>query len=234
MTLLWISLLLFAGLTVLFWAGSLVIQGYLYSEPAERLGLRAAASSAVMTLLFSFWTYLDQQSPDRYQTFFTFSAYDIQEVDQFTAIRASRSGQESRVPYQRAMGSSGNQAYRNNQDEVFTRSSADWLVTAIEIDHEGQPLRFEAVRQDGSFIEPVTFAEVDGDRYMLQNQLGQVVNPRSDLLLANLVLNLFQFVLWFLVFWIGLQYQPGHAVFFALFVGLAFMLIVLPVLFSEN
>src|SRR5262249_16234988 len=81
-------LLVFRGLAILLWAGSLFFQGYLYSEPAAGLHWRALAAGAVLTLFLAFWCFLDYRQPGRYSaTWFEPGTSEDQVFDKIWAVK---------------------------------------------------------------------------------------------------------------------------------------------------
>jgi hypothetical protein len=74
-------------LFALFWGGGMVAQGYLYSQPAERFPLRAAAAALLVGIFLILWCWIDKRSPRKYDTFFEFAPYETKPVDEFEAVR---------------------------------------------------------------------------------------------------------------------------------------------------
>src|SRR5207302_3123985 len=99
----------------------------------------------------------------------------------------------------------------------------------------GRKTRFEApLNPDGTFKivpnEPLQYAEVGGGRAMAEVALGQVTRTRTSLLWGNLLLNLAHLLVWFLAFWLLLEFQWSHALGLAAIFWLIFALTVWPVL----
>jgi hypothetical protein len=103
-TLLIVYLLLVAfTLLALLWLGTLVFQGYFYTEPAEQLYWRAPVAAAVLMLLFAVWAMLDVNSRGindqdlPFNTIFKFSDYvtmtaDGEPVKVLWVVRPSSTG----------------------------------------------------------------------------------------------------------------------------------------------
>jgi len=68
-----ILLLVWAGLVVLLWAGSVWFQGYIYSEPAPQLAWSAPVAGTVLAAFFALWCWIDYHSPGKYTDLFHFS-----------------------------------------------------------------------------------------------------------------------------------------------------------------
>src|SRR5581483_8442240 len=75
------------ALFALFWGGGLLAQGYLYSQPADRFPLRAAAGALLVGIFLTLWCWIDKRSPGRYDTFFEFAPYETRTFDEFEAVR---------------------------------------------------------------------------------------------------------------------------------------------------
>lgn len=237
MTIILIFALLFFGFTALLWGGTLIVQGYLYSEPAERLGLRATISGAALALFFAFWALLDQQTPGYYGHFFAFESQERTELDGFTAEREFATGTTKNVEYAVRRAGPGSRTYLGPDGKPFTPRSTDWLVKALLVKvNEGDegPVRFEAEMDDGAFAEPLRYTEVDGDRFIEGGSIGILTDPQPGRVVINLLLNLLHFVLWFGLICFVMEYHYGHALLMTFFLGLIGMLVILPVLFAQN
>lgn len=160
-------------LTAFFWASTLLLHNWLYSTPPERVGVRALAAAAVLTLFLSFWTLLDRKNPGRYDTFFDFTAYDIQDFDTFEAVRARpipgdppTFGPEQVVTYRRPTRGRRPSEYRPEEYRVlrpqditkgkekdavasgdpFNRAGTETMVIALRVPMpDAEPLRLDAV-----------------------------------------------------------------------------------------
>lgn len=232
-------LLTLVGLFGLFWGGTLLLQGYLYSLPPERLPLRAGIGAAVMTVFLSFWVHLDQESPDTYNTFFEFAAEDIIEFDQVTAVKRNRIGQESQVVYRLKAGGRRTIDYVDSTGQPFARNTPDSMVVAVLIEQDDQQIRLDAPLDDKGRFQPdedgrIVYSEAEGDRYMTDFAIGKLIDPKLGRVFANLLLNLVHFLLWFVVFWLALRFQWPHALGLAAIFGFAAMLLLMPVLFDQN
>src|SRR5207253_7344005 len=65
--------LLFLGIAVVLFAGTVVLQGALYSEPVNQLYWRAPLAGLLATLFFAGWCLLDYRSPGSYNALFDFT-----------------------------------------------------------------------------------------------------------------------------------------------------------------
>jgi hypothetical protein len=232
--LLLILVLVGVGVAILFAVGTLLIQGYLYSEPADGMPWRAAAAGAVMALFFAAWCWLDARAPGRYDTLFNFSPRDVTTFDQFWSERTGDRGKRE-ILFRKGRDTRGLVVYTDPDDRPWHRS-ADGVMTAIIVEEDGERKRFEAdMTPDGTFrIDPgqgVRYVEVGGrGRVMTEGSPGELVTTRYGLLAGNLLLNLAHLLAWFLCLWLLMQFQWPHALALAAAFWLAFGLAVWPVL----
>ncbi|VTS05153.1 hypothetical protein [Tuwongella immobilis] len=246
LTFLLLLILLYAAL----WGGSLILQGYFYNVPATGLIWRAAAGAAVMAVFLTIWYALDRRSPGKYDTFLNFTAYDIVELDTFDAIRVTPAGVEKVVTYTRPTRARRGSEYRTSDYKdakglSFNRSDTDSMVLAIRVKlpNVEEPIRLQAVdveKKDATgkvryvFNTPQEYREVGGNRTMMDQTVGKLIVPKGGTLFVNLLLNLLQYLLWMAVLWPILRYEFWHAFCGAIILGLATMLIGVPVLLGSN
>src|SRR3954469_21078736 len=116
-----IVVLIGAGVAMLVAAGTLVIQGYLYSEPVGGLAWRAPAVGAVASLFFGAWCALEWRSPGKYDTLWNFSTRDVRTVDQFWSERTNGPNKEE-VLYRRQTADRGTIRYVDPDGRPWRRS----------------------------------------------------------------------------------------------------------------
>src|SRR3954465_510978 len=92
--LLLILTLLAVAVAVLLAVGALVIQGYLYSEPARGIAWRSAAAGLVVAAFFGFWCWLEAHNPGRYDTLLNFNPQDTKVFDTFWTERTGDRGKQ--------------------------------------------------------------------------------------------------------------------------------------------
>lgn len=90
MNLLLLFFLVTLALFTVFWGGSLVVQGYLYQQPADRLPARAAIAAGLVGGFITFWVSVDRRNPEKYGTFFEFSGEKRTAFGEFEAVRWQR------------------------------------------------------------------------------------------------------------------------------------------------
>jgi hypothetical protein len=229
-----IVLVVAAGVAVLVAAGTLIIQGYLYSEPVGGLAWRAPAVGAAAGLFFGLWCGLEAKAPGRYDTLWNFSPREVKEFDRFWSERTT-GPTKTEIVYRRERGERGTPRYVDPDGRPWRRSD-NGLMTAVIVEEDGQKKRFEApLNPDKTFRldenGQVQYAEAGGDgRVMSEAALGQVTRTRAGLLVGNLLINLAHLLVWFLAIWLLLQFQWPHALGLAAIFWLVFSLTVWPVM----
>jgi hypothetical protein len=230
-------------LTALFWGGGLVLQGWLYSEPASRFWQRALAAGAGVALFLTFWCWVSGRSGGKVDTLFNFSQYDTQEITQFESVRKTRSGEEV-FTYRRTPSARGSASFVGGRPgqpvpTPWSRSDADAIVIALLVQEEGKdkPTRFNVqLDPNGKFPQAtdLRYVEEGGSRYISADNLGEIVRVRGGLVFWNFVLNLLHFGVWLAAIWLGLRFTFGHAFGLAIICWLAMELVVLPVMFQQT
>jgi hypothetical protein len=263
-----VSLLItFAALTftfaVVLYAVSYLLQGYFYSQPASWLPLRALAGGAVAAGFLTFWVYTNTRadSKDKYGTLFEFNSTASKPFDEFVAVRryltkdAEGKPREGRAKFVKV---NGNFIEGTDTSKVFKLTTADYLVTAIEVPEGEAKVRFDAELfvpdeakpgelrpwKPGDAAQPTysremvrTFREANGRRYIEFSQLGtpgSMQSPSRGAWVGAVLLNVVHLVIWFVVFWPILRFGSGVALGLAAFFCAATMLLAMPILFDRN
>jgi hypothetical protein len=229
---LWLTfLLIFVGLTVLFWWGTLFLQNYLYNEPVSEMFWRAPVAALVLTLFLGFWVRLDYRSPGHYNALFEFST--PLEEERFKQFWSVKNGKE--ILFKQAKNRQGRIVYRDAAQKEWSRSDTEGIVKAIIVEENGEKVRFEAqLTPDGKFKPgPVQYVEGGGrSRVMSEDDIGHLSRPRRGLLFLNLLLNGLHLGVWFLCLWLLLRFQWSHALGLAFVFWLA-LTFFLPTLFNK-
>ena len=232
-TLVLIVFVVFAVLSLLLAAWTLFFQGYIYSEPVAAIYWRAPAAGAALTLFLSLWIALDYRSVEkptdegRYRPLHELSARESERYDKLTAILPP---DRKKVQY----------AWQGNQ---YVSKSGQRLpgrpLEIIAADKEGQEHVFKPKTDEktGNFkVEEngrLRYYEEDNpNRYMEEDYPGLITIYHFNWLMMGLLLNFGFLIVWFLCFWLLLDFQWPHAL------GLAFgawliSLFVLPMLLTE-
>ena len=257
MTLLLVPALLAVALFALFWGGSLIAQGYLYQQPADRLPVRAVVASLIVTLFITFWMWLDKNNPGKYDTFFEFAPYSTTTFSEFEAVRWSpavaQKGKleirrdekgnpiEKLVKFKRPPGGKG-EFHEEGTNHPFLLNDAQMMTAALVLkpDDGDTPARFKAELKKDDKTGSVTytgerrFLEENGSRYVRSEQMGVLYVPSTAVVVLSLLINLLLFVVWLVALWPVLRFSFGHALGFAAVFGLTTMLLILPLLFKPN
>jgi hypothetical protein len=254
------------ALFALFWGGGLVAQGYLYSQPADKFPLRAAAGALLVGIFLTLWCWIDKRSPGRYDTFFEFAPYETRTFDEFEAVRwtadpaaavkgktefQQKDGQpvETVTKFRRVGGGKSGTFVEDGTANHFELSGTPkgggppTMTVALLVRPEpgADPVRLKADLKKDERIGALTwapgperrFTEENGSRYVNAYQMGVMYVPSSGVVATALLLNFAHFAVWFLAFWLLMQFRWTHALGFAVAMGLLTMLVVMPLLFKQ-
>jgi len=226
------------AITLFLWGGSMVLQGWLYQDPADRMPLRATAGGSLMALFLTLWCLIDARSGGKYDTLFEFSPIEITNVDSFDSILKTNQPNETIVPYHKKIGTRGSSSdFIDAKGALWAKNTADSMVVAILVrdKDKAEPVRFNAnLDPQGNFPRDKTelrFTDAAG-RYMMVDSLGRIYRKKTGVLLANLLLNGLHFILWWAVLWFGLRYNLWHAFCLAFAIWLFTMVGIQPMLFT--
>lgn len=243
------------GLFALFLGGGLVAQGYLYQNPAERMPLRALAAAVLVSGFVTFWVWVDQRAPGRYDTFFNFSAETSSEFNEFEAVRWMGGGGKLNVDSAgnytettaRFKRSSSAAKFREegSGNEFVLQGHADgrtYLTGAIRVKgpDDPEPVRYGAMfnpakpKENPEYAPARRFVEEKGSRYVEVHKLGTLFVPSTGTVMAALLLNFMLIVVWLAAFWPVLRFSLAHSLIFAGSLALLTMLAIMPVLFKQN
>jgi hypothetical protein len=253
--LLMVTLALFALLL----GGGLVAQGYLYQQPADRMPVRALVGAVVVGVFITFWVWVDQRNPGRYDTFFNFAAYTTTEFNEFEALRwtsggdgkiktdASGNPAEVAVKFKRSS-AKGAQFLEEGTGNPFkmngtTTGGTAYMTGAIRVKTEAdpEPVRYNAVLQESSNPQVKSyppgdrkFVEEKGSRYVMEQQLGTLFVPSTGTVVVALLLNFLLVAAWLVAFWPVMRFSLTHALILTIACALLSMLTVMPLLFKLN
>jgi hypothetical protein len=225
--------------TLLLWGGSMLLQGWLYQDPAAQMPLRAALGGFVMAGFFTLWNYVDAKSGGgKYDTLFEFSPMEVTDHNAFDSVMKRAAGEPITIHYHKRAGSRGASAdFVDDKGQPWKRNTSESMVVAILLTEKDQPepTRFDAnLDKNGNFpaqASDLRFTDKQG-RYMTVDSLGRVYRKRSGVLFAALLLNGLHFVLWWMVLWLALRYTIWHAFGLAFVLWLFLMVAVQPVMFG--
>jgi hypothetical protein len=236
------------GLTALFWALAVSVQGYLYNQPADKLPLRALVAGLGVAIFLTGWTYLNTRAAhaNKYGVLHEFVATSQVEVNEFEAVRQwprlkNEKGQpkETTAPFKwQPGGPGGGKFVEADTGKEFQTNTSDYMTVALLVPAGGSKARFEAELQDGAYTtradDERRFTEQGGGRFIDARNPRHMEVPSTGGLVVAVAVNVLHFVVWFLAFWLGLRFTVGHSLGLAAAFGAASMLILMPLLFDLN
>lgn len=250
MTLLLTFVLVTVSLTALFWGLSMFLQPFLYSEPADHLGLRSLAGGLILGVFLTGWTYINTRASHqgKYDTILEFKPTTTRELSEFQAVhRLNRKGDDGQwveelVPFRLSV---NRFVETGDSTRHFTitgsRNGTQFMTVALMIPQSGggEPKRYDAnLSPDGAtFVaraEETVFTEKGGSGYVEAGLPGVVYSPSLFTVIVALLLNSVHYAIWFAVFWPILRYSSEAALGLAFGFGLLTMLMAMPLLFEEN
>ena len=240
------------GLFAFFWGLALFLHGYLYSQIADRLPIRAAVSAVLVACGLTGWTVLNTRAshPDKYGVLIGFDRMmtptSSKEVGEFEAVRRlGRAGTRGElVPLTDDKGQPREQTVRFVWDgrdgfvaadtrAKFELLTSSYLTTALVVPDAAGPARFEAVLDNGRFTPDKRFVDPAGRSIDGTSPRAMQV-PSPGAMLVGLAVNAGGLLLWLVAFWLGMRFAFGHAVGLTAVFGLATMIVLMPLLFNAN
>jgi len=223
---LWLILtlaLIFLGLIVIFWVGSLFIQGYFYEGPTADLYWRAPAAAGAVTVFLAFFCLLAKNY--RVDTLFNFVSGSEKPFDSFISVR---NGKETRYVKDKFGG-----GFVDDQKKAWVRNNSEGVVDTIIVIEDDKRVLFkvdptsEGKPKGGAKV--IQFLEEGGTgRIIRDDEFGVITKPQPGRTFMMFVINIVHFVVWFLIIWLLLEFQWFHGFLLALPFWAATTLIVLP------
>ncbi len=236
------------ALTALFWGLTVVLQGYLYNQVADRIPLRAVVGGLAVASFITFWTYLNTHAshPDKYGPVLALdhmmNPTTYKDVTEFEAVRRlgvkDEKGQpkETTVPFKWEGDLRTGRFVEPGTTKEFKTNSSEYVTVALLVPDGDRKVRFDAVLDDaGRYATPnKEFREEGGPRYIEGASPRRMIVPSTAALVLALAVNVLHLVVWFLVFWLVMRFTAGHAIgLTAVFGGVA-MFVLMPLLFNLN
>jgi hypothetical protein len=225
------------ALMLVMWVGSLFLQSYIYTEPAQQLTWGAPAAAALLAAFLAWWCYVVATSTDSqpgdlsYNTLFTFSRWVEMPDTPVRQLWAVKKNDEKVLYNLYRSPERGADRYKHATTGDYWSSTG---VKAIELDYKGEKLRFtESKITAGQFPEFVN----DQGWVMKFNDLGPSGIPkavRTGRFLANLFFNFMHLALWFLGLWLLARFQWAHALGIGFCMWLLFTLAFLPMMLEYS
>jgi hypothetical protein len=228
-----ILLVVWFSLAVLLTAGTLFIQGYLYSEPVGDIFWRGPAAAAALTAFFGFWCYLNYRAaaPNArelpYETFFT-SAATEDTTRAVPELWVEKAGTKTHYTRYTVEGIPPRHEYR---DAASKRFNHDKGVEAIIV-KEGDPKEAHETRFIAQY-DAGKYTEEGGKRYMSMDNFGPIYTPQPGRSRLMLLINVVHFAVWFLVVWLLLRFQWPHALGLAALFWLAMTMLIVPQILGQ-
>lgn len=226
-------------LILFLWGGSMLLQGWLYQNPANAMPIRATVGGVVMAVFLTLWCSLNANNPGKYDTLFEFTPLETVDHDSFDTVMKKADESENIVHYTKRVGGKGSTVdFFDAKGLPWKKNTSDSMAVAILIQEKDkpEPTRFEAnLDSKGNFPKDVSelrYTDANG-RWVTADSLGRVNRKKTGVLLANIFLNGMHFVLWWMVLWFGLRFTVWHAFGLAFVLWLFFMLAIQPVLFNQ-
>ena len=231
--------LMFAAFTVLFWAGTLFIQTYIYTEATPAIRWQAPAAAALMTAFVALWAYLilkaGPTSPGElsYDTLFRFSPKVDMTSEPAKEIWGVKKKGETILNKRhtvQGLGRNPNYVYKDT-----TVAQQTWPSTGIEeayLMYKDQKLHFKAEKDpDGGyrrFVSPEGWVMMEYDN----GPTGVPTAFRFWRFVINVLLNALHLGMWFICLWLLLRFEWSHALGFAFVLWLIFTLSILPMILT--
>lgn len=221
------------SLAVLLAAGTLFIQGYIYSEPAGEIFWRAPAAAAVLTAFLGFWCFLNYRAADPkakelpYETLFT-SAGTEDASDAKAELWVERAGGRTHYRVYKYEGTPPTFEYRVEGKPLKPEDKSIAAVIVKEGDpKESVEVRFVARHDEKKYVEE------GGSRYMTFANFGRLYTPRPGRSTVMLIINIVHLAVWFLVVWLLLRFQWSHALGLAVVFWLAMTWLFVPLILGK-
>jgi hypothetical protein len=229
--------LLLLAVMVVCWAGTLVLQSYIYSEPVSQLYWRAPAVGLVLAVFLTCWCYLDYRTPQGYNPLkmvFEPMTGRSEEFPRFTAIKKGQP-----TVYEGKRNDRGRREYVDRNNRPWSPTGTDGITEAIIVKEDGEDVRFNLdLGPDGMPKKDpdgaIRYLEEGGKhRVMTDTYIGKLEAPRPGSLLGTFLLTLVHLGLWFLCLWLLLRFQWSHALGLAIVLWVVLTLTVMPMLFGK-
>ena len=218
---------LFAALSVLLWAGALLLQGWLYETPAPQLYWRAPAVAAGITLFLAVWVFADCHTGGRVRPLHQTSVWETKPYPTLKAVLTPKGPEET---FTRV--GSADQRLDYRQDGRRDGKALPARPEKVIVDDGGAAVAFEPERDaQGHFRtqpgENLRYLDPAG-RVMMEGELGEVSQFHWDVMLLNVLFNVLHLALWFAGLWLVLRFQWAHALGFAVCLWLVMTLLPVP------
>jgi hypothetical protein len=228
---------------VMLWGLTIFVQGYFYNAKADKLPLRAAAGGLSLGLFLSLWTFVNAKADfkDKYGTLLEFQTVNEVPVQQFKAVRYYPNSKEEQTvafgrlpPGRPAMFGELKPDGTPDETKPFRLNDSQYLTTAILYQDGRFETELAETKAGRTYKDPdKIFREKGSTRFLHGDNPDKVSAPSRGSMFGAIALNLLNFVVWFLVFWLALRYGVMHSVGMAFVAGIATMVVLMPLLFQK-
>lgn len=238
----------FVGCLVGFSALSLglavVVQGWLYGQPADKMPLRALTAGLLLSLVIVGWGYVNSRAShkDKYGTFFEFNPTAVRDINAFEAVRQLNVKDENGKLREETVAYvlQGKGFVEKETLRPFARSSSSYVTTALLVKTDDGPAKkflappLEGFRYAGltNASDALTFTEENGASFLSDQDLRKLETPSKSAYLLALLLNAGLFLAFFAAHWPILQYRMTHAALLTVLFGGVTLFILMPLLFN--
>jgi hypothetical protein len=218
------------GALLLFW--TLWCQTYLYTQPAEGTIWRAPAAGAAVTLIVLIWVIMDYRSPGNYRPFW--ESVSSEDSKPFPELRVGKEVYKLQ-PGTRQYSLGGTKSGKplpSRPSEVVVVEGDVTSTFKPERDEKGN-FKQRVTRQFGQESkEALRYIDEKG-RVMVEGGFGVLSGFRGSWLFGTLFLNALLLAVWFLTFWLILEFQLWHGLIQAVICWGMMLLFVLPPLLTK-
>jgi len=237
LALLVVVVLLAVVLAAVLWFGTALLQGYLYTEPADRLPWLALLAAAVMVSFYGVWVTLDiwegsatQGGPVDipYGVLWDFSPTVSLIADPIPEFESKRRRRPFPDTFKIDKSIPGRIQYKKvDSDEVWDADGVEY----IKFSANGRDYMFVYDRELSDDYR--TFVDENTGLVMREFEIGRLNYTSYPRLVTYLILTAMHLVLWMVCLWLVLRFQFWHAVWLGGIVWLLANVMVVPMLATE-
>jgi len=238
--------LIWAGLVVLLWAGSVWFQAYIYSEPEPTLWWRAPAAGSALALFLALWGFLAYNSPGWFPALWDLSPTDRQEFAKLwipterqpsDRLSAEDLDSEPLRDYRVRRTAHGAPEYRDDFNRPLPTHPPAIVVEEGDEEHREKHIFLPDMDEDETYYKIKSGQALqyrdDLGRVMSEDRIGQISIPRWDRFFANFLFYVVFLAVWFVSLWLLLRFQWTHALGIAILCWLVMTVVVLPMLLTK-
>lgn len=230
-----ILIVVWLSLCLLFFAGSLFLQGYFNESPPSlrELSWRGPSAGSLVALFVTSWVLLATGNPDRYAPLMDFSAR--QEFPPYKRMTLYLREQPKPVQVVLSKNAAGQHVYRDPRTNGEIPATLE--PVKVEVDEDGKTVVFEPkLDSKGKPVQEaggrVTYRDADG-RVMEKGYLGQVTRVHGGWMFGYAVLNVLHFAVWLGALWLLMRFSLGQSIVLSIAAWFTMTLVVMPLLLRQ-